>query len=85
MSAPPGPATAAKTPETRHREIAIEHLLFGTISFLARRHRELLRELESSLAHLWGFADEEGRDDEAVRVIAKRFSNSLRANASRNA
>jgi hypothetical protein len=35
--------------EARRREMAIEHLLFGTIRFLSQRHPELLDELESSL------------------------------------
>jgi len=30
--------------EARRREMAIEHLLFGTIRFVARRHPELLDE-----------------------------------------
>jgi len=59
--------------------MAIEHLLFGTIRFVAQRHPELLDELEGSLAHLWDLADDETRDDEAVREVARRFLKSLRA------
>ncbi len=65
--------------EARRREMAIEHLLFGTIRFVARRHPELLDELDGSLAHLWDKADDDARDDEAVRAIARRFLKSLHA------
>ncbi len=65
--------------EARRREMAIEHLLFGTIRFLSQRHPELLDELESSLTHLWDLADDGSRSDEAVREIAYRFLKSLRA------
>lgn len=74
----PDPKTLPVT-DARRREIAIEHLLFGTISFVARKHPELLDELDGSLGHLWDLADEEPRDDEAVRDIARRFLKSLRA------
>ena len=74
------------TPETdtdrivdaRHREMAIEHLLFGTLRFVAHRHPELLEELDGSLEHLWDKADDSTRDDEAVRTVARRFIRSLR-------
>lgn len=69
---------AAKIVDARRREMAVEHLLFGTIRFLAHRHPELLDELDASLSHLWDLADEEPRDDEAVREIARRFIKSLR-------
>lgn len=74
----PDPSTPAVI-DARRREIAIEHLLFGTISFMARRHPELLDELDGTLGHLWDLADEAPRDDEAVREIARRFLKSLRA------
>ena len=32
--------------DARRREMAIEHLLFGTIRFVAQRHPELLDELD---------------------------------------
>jgi hypothetical protein len=70
---------SAQIVEARRREMAIEHLLFGTIQFLSRRHPELLDELESSLTHLWDLADDRSRSDEAVRDIAHRFLKSLRA------
>ena len=65
--------------DARRREMAIEHLLFGTIRFVAQRHPDLLDELDSSLDHLWDKAHGEARDDEAVREIARRFIKSLRA------
>lgn len=65
--------------EARRREMAIEHLLFGTIRFLSQRHPELLDELEGSLTHLWDLADDGSRSDEAVRDIAHRFLRSLHA------
>lgn len=70
---------AGRIAEARRREMAIEHLLFGTIRFVARRHPELLDELDGSLAHLWDKADDDTRDDEAVRAIARRFLKSLHA------
>ncbi|MBY0251462.1 hypothetical protein [Methylobacterium radiotolerans] len=65
--------------EARRREMAIEHLLFGTMRFLARRHPDLLDQLEGSLAHLWDTVEGEARDDEAVRTIARRILKGLRA------
>ena len=65
----------------RRREMAIEHLLFGTIRFLAARHPELLDALDGSLEHLWDVADDKPRDDEAVRDVARRFLKSLRSQA----
>ncbi len=65
--------------DARRREMAAEHLLFGTIRFLAERHPELLNELEVSLGHLWDRSEGTARDDEAVREIARKFIRSLRA------
>ena len=65
--------------DARRREMAIEHLLFGTLRFVARRHPELLDELDGSLDHLWDKAEGEARDDEAVRTVARRFIRSLRS------
>lgn len=73
------PTSELHITDARRREIAIEHLLFGTISFMARKHPELLDELEGSLGHLWDLADEATRDDEAVRDIARKFLKSLRS------
>ncbi len=73
------PATAEAVAKARRREMAIEHLLFGTLRFVARRNPELLDELEDSLQHLWDMADDVPRDDEAVRGVARHFIKSLRA------
>ncbi|MDP4021745.1 hypothetical protein Q8W71_03830 [Methylobacterium sp. NEAU 140] len=59
--------------------MAVEHLLFGTIRFVAARHPELLDALDGSLDHLWDKSEGTARDDEAVRAIARRFIKSLRA------
>lgn len=69
----------AEIAEERRRELAVEHLLFGTIQFLARKHPELLDELEASIEHLGDSADDDTKDDEAVREIARLFLQSLRA------
>lgn len=73
--------TVTQITDARRREMAIEHLLFGTIRFVAHRHPELLGELDESLDHLWDKAEGEDRDDEAVRAIARRFIKSLRTQA----
>ncbi|MGU3464652.1 hypothetical protein ACLBXO_07325 [Methylobacterium sp. C33D] len=76
----PHPATRPDpVTEARRREMATEHLLFGTMRFLARRHPDLLDELEGSLGHLWDTVEGEARDDEAVRTIARRMIKGLRA------
>ncbi len=67
-----------KLAEARHRELAVEHLLFGTLRFVASRHPELIGELEGSLTHLWDKASDGSRDDEAVREVARRFIRSLK-------
>jgi hypothetical protein len=72
-------ADAAAAVAARHREMAVEHLLFGTVRFLSQRQPELLAELEESLAHLWDRADDASRDDEGVRDVARRFLKSVRA------
>ncbi|SFH11383.1 hypothetical protein [Methylobacterium gossipiicola] len=64
--------------DARRREMAIEHLLFGTLRFLGERHPELLDSLDASLDHLWDKGPEGERDDEAVREVARRFVGSLR-------
>ncbi len=74
----PEPAAPAVA-DARRREMAVEHLLFGTLRFLAHRHPELVTELDASLDHLWDKADDGSRDDEAVRAVARRFIKSLRA------
>ena len=70
------------TPEiidARRREMAVEHLVFGMLGFLAKRHPDLLDELDASLDHLWDPDQGEARNDEAVRNIARRMLKSLRA------
>ncbi len=69
---------AARIADARRREMAVEHLLFGTLRFVAHRHPELLDELEASLDHLWDKADDDTRDDEAVRTVARKFIKGLR-------
>ena len=69
----------SKIIDARRREMAIEHLVFGTIGFLAKRHPELLETLDGSLDHLWDPDEGEARNDEAVRNIARRMLKSLRA------
>lgn len=75
----PTSASLEHVADARRHEMATEHLLFGTIRFLAHRHPELLDELDASLARLWDRAEGEARDDEAVRKIASRIIKSLRA------
>ena len=79
MTDQPSPAPLDQVADARRREMAVEHLLFGTIRFLAQRHPELLDELDGSLGHLWDKSEGEARDDEAVREIARKFIRSLRA------
>ena len=68
-----------KVVDARRREMVVEHLVFGTVRFLAERHPELLDQLEGSLDHLWDREHGEARDDEAVRDIARKMLKSLRA------
>jgi hypothetical protein len=72
-------AFEAEMAEERRRSLAVEHLLFGAIRFLARRHPALLDELDASIENLGDSADDDTKDDEAVRAIARRFLESLRA------
>ena len=78
MTNHPADSDAAKIADARRREMAIEHLLFGTLRFVAHRHPELIDELDASLEHLWDKGDDDTRDDEAVRGVARRFIRSLR-------
>lgn len=82
MTSTDAPTTADLNPkliDARRREMAAEHILFGTVRFLAQRHPELLKELDGSLDHLWDREHGEARDDEAVRVIARKMLRSLHA------
>ena len=65
--------------DARRREMVVEHIVFGTVRFLAHRHPELLDELDRSLDHLWDIQHGEAKDDEAVRAIARKMLKSLRA------
>ena len=65
--------------EERRRELAVEHLLFGTLQFIEGRHPGLLDHLESTIPSLGDNADDDTKDDEAVREIARRFLKSLRS------
>ena len=58
---------------TRRREIATEHLLFKLMEYVEARHPGLLDFLEASLDHLGDPADGADKDDEAVRMIARRM------------
>lgn len=79
MTDQPSPAPLEQVVDARRREMAVEHLLFGTIRFLAQQHPELLAELDGSLDNLWDKSDGAARDDEAVRDIARKFIRSLGA------
>ena len=63
--------------EERRREMAIEHLLFASLRFLAQQHPALPDELDVSISHLWDRGPEP-RDDARVREIATKFVASLR-------
>ena len=65
--------------QTRHREIAAEHLLFKLIEYVEAKHPGLLAHLEGSLDHLGDPAHDGTKDDEAVRTIARRIIASARA------
>lgn len=75
----PIPESDPQIVDARRREMAIEHLVFGTLRFLAQRHPELLDDLDASVDHLWDKGPDAERDDEAVRHVARRFIGSLRA------
>jgi hypothetical protein len=79
MSEPSTTSDAMGIADARRREMAVEHILFNSLRFIAGRHPELHDELERSLDHLWDHADDGTRDDEALREIARRFLKSLRA------
>lgn len=64
--------------EERQREIAVEHLLFKTMEYVEQGRPGLLSCLESSLSHLGDRADDETKDDEEVRGIARRMIESAR-------
>lgn len=57
--------------QTRHREIAAEHVLFKLIEYVEAKHPGLIDFIEGSLDHLGDPAKDETKDDEAVREIAR--------------
>ncbi len=63
----------------RHRELAVEHLLFQTLTYVERQHPGLIDHLEAGIDHLGDAAHDDTKNDEAVREIARRFVASLRA------
>jgi len=65
--------------QARRREIASEHLLFKLIEYVEARHPGLLDFLEGSLDHLGDPAHDETKDDEAVRMIARKMITGARA------
>ena len=59
--------------ETRHREIAVEHLLFWTMRYVEAQHPGLLDSLEASLDKLGDPTPGSDKDDDAVRHIAAKM------------
>lgn len=59
------------TTQTRQREIATEHLLFKLMEYVEARHAGLLDFMEQSLDHLGDPANDDTKNDEAVRQIAR--------------
>lgn len=71
-------ALEAQVIEERRREIAVEHLLFKTMEYVEKQHPGLLDFLEGSLGKLGDYADDETKNDEAVREIARRMISGAR-------
>ena len=65
--------------QTRHREIAAEHLLFKLMEYVEAKHPGLLDFLEGSLDHLGDPAHDGTKDDQAVRAIAAKMIRGARA------
>lgn len=59
--------------QARRREIAVEHILFKLTEYVEARHPGLLDFVEASLDHLGDPANDETKDDEAVRQIARKM------------
>lgn len=76
-----GAALIESGAEARHRELATEHLLFQTLVYVERQFPGLFDHLEQSIAHLGDHADDDTKDDEAVREVARLFVRALRKNA----
>lgn len=67
--------------EARHRELATEHLLFQTLVYVEKQFPGLYDHLEGSIARLGDHADDDTKDHEAVREVARRFVEGLRRSA----
>ncbi len=65
--------TVSDIASARHREMAVEHLLFRVLAHLETREPGLLATFETSLEHLGDPAHDATKDDEAVRDIARRM------------
>ena len=63
---------------TRQREMAVEHILFHVIGHMEAKHPGLLDRIEGSLEHLGDPADDDTKDDEAVRDIVRKMIRSTR-------
>lgn len=74
-----GDSLVASAAEARHRELAVEHLLFQTLAYVERETPGLLDHLEASIGHLGDHAPDDTKDDEAVREVARRFLRGLRS------
>jgi hypothetical protein len=64
--------------DARHRELATEHMLFQTLVYIERQFPGLFDHLEESIAHLGDHADDDTKDDDAVRDVARHFVKALR-------
>ncbi len=76
-----GSSLLASGAEARHRELATEHMLFWTLIYIERQFPGLFDHLDESIQHLGDHADDETKDDEAVREVARRFVQGLRRSA----
>jgi len=59
--------------QARQREIATEHLLFKLMEYVEAKHPGLLGFMADSIGHLGDPANDETKDDEAVRAIARKM------------
>ena len=64
--------------EARHRELATEHMLFWTLVYVEKQFPGLFDHLDGSIQRLGDHADDDTKDDEAVRDVARLFLKSLR-------
>ena len=67
--------------EARHRELATEHLLFQTLLYVEKQFPGLVDHLDRSIERLGDHADDDTKDDAAVKEVARLFVKSLRASA----